>query len=159
MTEIRIKRKIKIKNWALAAVLGAYCLCAAGWMGVRVYLQAAGIRRSPQLDSCLVLKEIEPLKPFTSFMFTDQPVYSFHAGIPMRPSLAVITLKRLWSGELTNERIAAELRAVKPGLMLLASDTRELHYQDLLEAEYRLVYEDGDHRLYALKTVIDRANR
>jgi hypothetical protein len=63
-------------------------------MGARVYLQETSIRQSPRLDSCLVLKEIERFKPFTTFLFAHDPIYSFHSGIPVPPHLAMISLKR-----------------------------------------------------------------
>jgi len=88
-------------------------------MGARVYLQVTSIRRSPQTYSALVLAEVEHLKPFTKFMYTDDPVYSFHAGIPLPPKLGVISLKRFWSGDLTNARLVEELEAVKPGICYL----------------------------------------
>jgi hypothetical protein len=136
---------------------GVYGACALPWMTFRLYVQAAKIRSSEQTYSCLALKEIARLKPFTRFIFAEQPVYSFHAGIPLPPKLAVISLKRLWSGDITNERIDAELRAVKPGLILTGASARVLPFHDLLQEEYRLIYEDPELRLYALKKLIDQA--
>jgi hypothetical protein len=62
-------------------------------------------------------------------------------------------LKRMSSGEMTNARLAAEMDTFKPGLVLLKNDTRQMPFQDLLNSEYRLVYEDPDLRLYAHKTI------
>jgi hypothetical protein len=86
-------------------------------------------------------------------MFTDQPIYSFHSGIPVPPHLAMLSLKRFWTGEMTNERLVAELESVKPGIMLLANDSKELPYQDLLIREYQVVYTDDANRLLALKSI------
>jgi hypothetical protein len=144
----RIKR-----NRTLAALLAVYALCAVSWMGARLYLQSVGIRNTPRLYASLLLKEINRFKPATQFMFTDQPIYSFHAQIPMPPHLAMISLKRLWSGDLSNAQIASEMAAIKPGLILLANDTREVPFQDSLDSEYRLVYQDNTDRLYALKSI------
>jgi hypothetical protein len=144
----RIKR-----NRALAVLLAVFALCAVSWMGARLYLQAVGIRNSPQLYASLLLEEMKRLKPSTQFMFTDQPVYSFHAQIPMPPHLAVIPLKRLWSGNLSSAQIGVEIAAIRPGLILLANDTHELPFQDTLDSEYRLVYQDNTDRLYALKSI------
>jgi hypothetical protein len=130
-------------------VLGGFGACAIAWMGARVWLQAQDIRSSPQLYSSLVLREIERLKPFTRYLYSDEPVYSFHAGIPIPPNLAVLPLKRFWSGDMTNARLAAELETVRPELMLLKNDTRERPFQRLLQSEYRLVYQDAKHRLLA----------
>ena len=139
---------------ALFALVAVYALCAGAWMVSRIYLQASGIRHSPQIYSSLVLTEIERFKPFTKFIYTDEPIYSFHSGIPVPPRLGIIPLKRLWSGDMTNEKIAAELWATKPGVILLANNTRAVPFDGLLTAEYRLVYQDDKHRLYAHKAVI-----
>ena len=72
-----------------SGLLASFATGAACWMGTRVYLEEASVRNSPRLYSCLVLKEIERFKPFTTFMFSDQPIFSFHAHIPMPPHLAV----------------------------------------------------------------------
>jgi hypothetical protein len=75
-------RAVLLQQTGSAVPLVLLALCAAAWMGTRVYLQIAGVRNSPQLYTALVLKEIERLKPFTQWMYTDQIVYSFHADIP-----------------------------------------------------------------------------
>jgi len=141
----------------LFALLVAYAICALPWMGSRLYLQITGIRNSPQTYSSLVITNVERFKPFTQFMYADERVYSFHTGIPIPPKLAVLSLKRLWSGDLTNEKIAAELWSIKPGVILLANDARAVPFDDLLTSEYRLVYQDDKHRLYAQKSVIAQA--
>jgi len=141
----------------LCVLLGVYGLCALAWMSARVFLQIASIRGSPQTYSSLVLKQIERLKPFTRFFYAEEPIYSFHAGIPMPPALAVVPLKRLWAGDMTNARIAQEMSEVKPEIILLKSDTTDTPFNDLLAAEYRPVYEDGQHRLYARKSAARQA--
>ena len=77
----------------------------------------------------------------------------------MPPPLAVLMLKLMWSGEMTNARIAEEMERYKPGVILLKNDTRQMPFQDLLHSEYRLVYEDAEHRLYALKSIIRKGRR
>jgi len=141
----------------LSLLAGAFAICAAGWMGSRVYLQIIGIRHSPQSYSSLVLGEIQRLKPFARFIYTDESIYSFHAGIPMPPDLAVLPLKRLWSGDMTKGRVAEEMRAIKPEIILLRNDTREVPFQELIDAEYRVVYQDADHRLYTRKALAKQA--
>ena len=142
------------RSSTLFALATMYVLCAGGWMASRVYLQVTGIQNSPQTYHSLVLSEIERFKPFTQFIYTDELIYSFHTGIPVPPKLGTISLKRLWSADMTNEKIAAELWATKPGLILLANNTRAVPFHDLLTSEYRLAYEDDKHRLYARKDVI-----
>jgi hypothetical protein len=78
-------------------------------------------------------------------------------GIPVPPKLGIVPLKRLWSGDLTNAKITAELWEIKPGVILLGNGARALPFDDLLTAEYRLVYQDDKLRLYAQKAVIAQA--
>jgi len=107
-------------------LFGLFMLSALCWMGARVYLQISSIRKSPQIFSSLVLGEIAKFKPFTKFIYTDDPVFSFHTGIPLPPGLGVMSLKRFWSGDMTNARLAEELRTVKPGILLLGNTNQEL---------------------------------
>jgi hypothetical protein len=153
------QRRVRVFRARKAVMVGVmiYALGTIAWMGGRVYLQVDGIRHAPKLYASLVLKEIERFKPFTTFMFTDQPVYSFHSGIPVPPHLAIISLKRFWTGDMTNARLVEELKSTRPGLMLLANDTRELPFQELLDKEYRLVYQDDANRLYAHESISRKA--
>ena len=137
----------------LIALSAAASLCFLAWMCGRVYLQVQSIRQSPKLSSSLVLKEIARYKPFTEFLFADEPIYSFHSGIPMPPHLAVISLKRLWSGDMTPAKLRSEMEQTKPGLILLNNDTQELPFQDLIDTEYRMCYQDTRHRLFVLKSI------
>lgn len=140
-------------SYGLAALFGIYALCAAGWIGSRVYLQMEGIRNSPQTYSTLVLQELERLRHSARFMYADESIYSFHSGIPMLPDLAVVPLKRLWAGGLTNAQIAAKLEETQPEILLLRNDTREVPFQDLIFREYRLAFEDASFRLYTKKSI------
>ena len=145
------------RDIALGVLLGLFGAGALSWTVARVCLQAAAIRHSPQLYSSVFLTQIERLKPFTDFIYGDEPVYSFHAGIPMPPRLAIVSLKRLWSGDLTNAKIVEELCDVKPGIILLANDARVLPFEDLLRTDYTLIYMDQNHRLYGQRSMLAKA--
>jgi hypothetical protein len=145
---LRIQRR-----WALPAISAFYALVTVLWMGGRVASQITDIRNGPRTYSSLLLKELARFKPQTQWMYSEDLVYSFHASIPLPPPLAVLSLKRLWSGDMTGARIAAEVAAYKPGVILLRNHSREVPFQDLMDAEYRLVYEDETHRLFALRTI------
>ncbi len=67
----------------------------------------------------------------------------------MPPKLAVMSMNRLWAGEMTTARLVSEFEAVKPGLMPLPNDAKEVPYQEVLNWEYRLVFYDRDHMLFA----------
>ena len=128
-------------------------------MSGRLYLQIKTVRASPQTFSSLVFTQINRFKPYTKWFYASDPVYSFHAGIPMPPDLAVVMLKRLWSGEMTNAKIAAEMREIQPGIVLLRNDSRPVPFHDLIRAQYQLVYEDKEHLLYIHKSIARKPSR
>jgi hypothetical protein len=142
-------------TWVIwqAGVISVLAISAAAWLAARIYLQEQALRGAPRLDTCLVLKEIERFKPFTKLIFSEQPIFSFHADLPMPPQLAVLSLKRFWTGEMTNSRLVAELETLKPGLVLLGRTSQQVPYQELLDRQYSLVYQDGGNRLYAHKSI------
>lgn len=142
-------------RWAIGA-LSLFTVCAATWGVGRVFLEVQSVRNSPQIPGSLVLSEMARYKPFTKWLYTDDPIYSFHSGIPLPPDLAVVMLKRLWSGEMTKARLAAEVRQYCPGLILLRTGTDRAPFQDFLHSDYRLVYYDDAHRLYAHKSISNK---
>ncbi|HSR48587.1 MAG TPA: glycosyltransferase family 39 protein [Anaerolineales bacterium] len=55
----------------------------------------------------------------TNWIFTDRPIFAFAAEIPVPPNLAVISQKRMLTGGLTEEEIAATLQAFSPEMILI----------------------------------------
>ncbi len=136
------------RHLALAALI-CLSIVMAVWTSARVYLQIVEIRRSPQTYTSLFLQEIARRRLDTKWFYSDEPIYSFHAQIPMPPDLAVVMLKRFWSGEISDEQITADLLEYKPGLILLRNNSVQRPFHALLDSEYQLVYMDNDHLLYA----------
>jgi hypothetical protein len=135
--------------------LALYGLCVGGWIIERIHLQIQSTRISPQTYTCLFLKEMERYKSQAKWLYAEEPAYSFQSGIPLPPDLAVLMLKRYWSGEMTSARLAEELRTFKPELMLLRNDTQPRPFRDLLNAEYQLTYMDTDNLLYVHKSIVN----
>jgi hypothetical protein len=75
--------------------------------------QARFSRQSPAQPSVVGFYRF---KPFTKLMFSDQPIYSFYSDVPMPPRLAMLSLKRFWTGDMDNARIGSELKASMPGV-------------------------------------------
>jgi hypothetical protein len=147
-------RRIKHYKSRIALVaLALFGISSLSWMVGRLYLQVVDLRRCSRTYSSPVIRQMQRFKPFTEWVYADNLAYSFHAGIPMVPSLAVVPVKRLWSGEMTNSRIVAELAKYEPGLVLLRNDGRQVPFIDLLQTEYQLVYIDSDSRLFARRNI------
>jgi hypothetical protein len=119
------------RQFIFRALVTSFAICWAAWLGTRVCLEIKAIQEVPKVYASLVLKEITRFKPFSKFMFSDQPIYSFHADLPMPPNLAVISLRRLWSGNMDNSRLAAALNEVRPGLIMLGNTPADTPFQSL----------------------------
>ena len=137
----------------LLTIFFLFSACVSCWMGARIYFQVNNIRKSPKTFSSPVMAQIQRFKPFSTYMYADKLIYSFYCDIPIIPQLAVVPIKRVWAGEITNDRIVKEMLKYRPGLILLLNDARELPFNDLLQAEYQPVYMDKESRLYAHKSI------
>jgi hypothetical protein len=137
----------------MAGTIATFAMCGFGWMAARVYLQVANLRGAPKIESTPVITQLQRFQPYVRWLYADKLVYSFHSGIPVVPSLAVMPIKRLWSGELDNAGIRRELERYKPGVMVLLNDGRDVPFKDLLDARYQMVYMDPENRLYALREI------
>jgi hypothetical protein len=143
--------------WAPLTGIAIFAAVAVPWMGGRMYLQITTIRGLPRTFASLVMVEVERYKPYTHWLYADDLAFSFHTDIPVPPALAVVSLKRLWSGEITAERVAEEFARYQPELVMLNNKTTSVPFRDLLDRDYRLVYQDNWQQLYVLKTIIARA--
>lgn len=61
----------------------------------------------------------------THWVFTDQLICAFWARLPVSPELAVIPLKRIWSGQIGHDEIISCLERYRPEQILLQPDWEE----------------------------------
>jgi len=135
-----------------------FIVLAAVWMGMRVYSQVVSVQALPRTFSSLVIAETQRYKPYTHWLYADNIALSFHTDIPMPPTLAVVPLKRLWAGEMTVDRMNEEFSRYQPELVILNNDDTEPPFRNVLDSEYRVVYQDNQYQLYALTNVIAKTN-
>jgi 4-amino-4-deoxy-L-arabinose transferase-like glycosyltransferase len=84
-------------------------------------------------------------------LFTDRAIYAFLARMPMPPSLAVISGKRLNSGYLPGDFFMRRISKVSPRhviLYRLPAERFSPAFPDFLTENYRLVYRSGLIRYY-----------
>ena len=86
----------------------------------------------------------------THWVITNLPMYAFRVGLVTPPALAFISEKRLATGELTEEQIIAAIREYRPEQVLVGRRDF-LKIKQVLQADYRLLYERGRRQLYILK--------
>ncbi len=101
----------------------------------------------------LVLKH----KDSTQWIFTDRPIYAFYAGLPVPPELAVMSDKRLKSGNLTFDDIITVLKKYRPEQIVLGrwieTFKSNSQFSTYLNENYSKTYQDekGTVEHYLLK--------
>lgn len=132
-------------------------LCAVAWMAGRVCLETKSVNALPRTFSSLVIAESTRYRPFTHWLYADDLALSFHADIPMIPSLAVVPLKRYWAGGMSVEEVAEEFDRYRPEIAILNNSAALVPFRRLLDTNYRLVYQDDRYQLYAITNIIRQA--
>ena len=74
-------------------------------------------------------------------------MYAFWIGAPVPPPVAVISEKRLVTGDLTEEDILNVVKEYKPEQILIGR-FKHPKLNQLLDKEYRLLYTRGKRALY-----------
>ncbi|WP_348226091.1 glycosyltransferase family 39 protein [Trichocoleus sp. AS-A2] len=101
----------------------------------------------------LVLKH----KDSTQWIFTDRPIYAFYAGLPVPPEIAVMSDKRLKSGNLTFDEIIIVLKKYRPEQIVLArwieTFKSNSQFNTYIDENYSKTYQDdkGTVEHYLLK--------
>ena len=77
-------------------------------------------------------------------------IYPFQAGLPMPPELALVTLKRFWSGQITDAHILELCRWYHPEQILLKPESVNNEWRGLL-GNYSTIYQGKNFNFYLLK--------
>jgi hypothetical protein len=101
-----------------------------------------------------MLKHIDLYRDRAKWMYAQPIIYPFHARLPMPPELAVVTLKRYWSGQITPAEILDVCREYKPEQLVLYQLRAGGEWTEFLKADYARVYEDTNCVLFVSKTIL-----
>ncbi|MBP5975849.1 hypothetical protein HW132_24695 [Brasilonema sp. CT11] len=107
-----------------------------------------------------VMQLVLKYKGSTQWVFTDRPIYAFYAGLRVPPEMAVMSYKRLNSGDLTSKELFAVLQKYRPEQIILDRWTGQIKSDSQLTAyinkNYSKTYTDekGITEHYILSAVI-----
>jgi dolichyl-phosphate-mannose-protein mannosyltransferase len=88
----------------------------------------------------------------TQWVFTDDVIYAFHAGLLVPPELAVIPKKRVWSGQISDAQILREVQRYRPEQIYLAGQRmRSPSLMRYIETNYVSIQLVGHGNLYLQK--------
>ena len=139
----------------LAAPLAAL-ICIPLWIATRIpQMMAPSLLAPPAWAAPIEPQVMRILSDHKSGpndrLFTDRAMYAFMSGIPMPPSLAVISGKRLNSGYLPNDYFMDQISGEPPRHVILYRLPPERFspaFPDFLLENYRMIYRSGPIRYY-----------
>ncbi|TFI55768.1 glycosyltransferase family 39 protein [Mastigocladus laminosus UU774] len=91
-----------------------------------------------------LMQMVEKYKNFTNWVFTDNPMYAFYNDLIVPPEIAVMSYKRINSGDLTFAKMLAILKKYRPEQIILTRWTTQIksdkNIMDYLNANYSKTY-------------------
>ena len=159
-----IRSRLFLNERTLLSVLALAGFAAS--LALRLPLTLPDFYRAPQFQKKaanstwpeqqqMFLTKMANHAPETHWIVTDLPMYAFRAGLVNPPYLSFITAKRLYTGELTEEKIIAVIAQYRPEQVMIGR--REFPMvKAYLQADYRLLYDRGKRYLYLRKDLKGR---
>ncbi len=100
-----------------------------------------------------VVRLLKAEKVRTRWVFTDNVMFPFHAGLPVPPEIAVLSTKRLQAGLITPAEILDVLRRYRPEQAVVCRGIFDKTIVAYLKEHYTLKLEDGGLRYYVLNEI------
>lgn len=133
-------RSLLAKLWTIATILAWSTLVAAGLSAATLqmwdaFASLAAARPASEDDAVIALRANGAR---TDWVLTDQLACAFWARLPVPPELAVIPIKRIWSGQISPVQVLTSLEKHRPEQILLRNEWQEMFLlSDYLRDNYR----------------------
>jgi len=149
-------RAFRVRLQTYGCLAGGSLLLAlvTAYGGDRLWSEAERIHSLPRVEESGLVAKMRQYADRTRWVYTRETIYPFHAGLLVVPELAVLSKKRFWSGQITDEQIWATVRRYRPEQLLLDGRPREPTVQDVVKANYTPVYQDGVNVLYVANELV-----
>ncbi len=124
--------------------------------GVCLKSEIEQIRGVHRVDADLLVAAMKAAAPRTQWVYTRATMYAFHAKLRVIPELAVMPLKRYWSGQITQAEILALVKRYRPEQLLLDDkDMADAEMAWFVNEHYKLVAQDAGLTLWLTASQCD----
>lgn len=155
--ELVKKRSLSLSERRTRRAMGLCSLAALALVVSERRLEAAvaELRARTRIASDPVLAEIRQYAGHTHWIYVryTKEAYAFHAQLLMPPEIAVVSLKRFWSGQITAQEIVDTCKRYRPEQVLFSPGDANSEWQDFLK-DYSLVYRDIDNLLFVRTSLV-----
>lgn len=129
-------------------------LCWAIYAGVtRLRVEIQMIRQMASAGDSALVAKMKAFADGTRWVYTRSLMEAFRADLPVIPELAVLPLKRFWSGQITDEQVLLIVKSYQPEQLLL-SDPLSPEMKEFVESNYALVQQDQGYQLFVAKRLL-----
>jgi hypothetical protein len=146
------------KTWKTLA-LSALAAVALVRSELRVEGSVKDLQRRTRLDADPILSKMRGYAAQTHWVYVQytREAYAFHARLPTPPELAVVSLKRYWSGQISTDEIVKTCARYRPEQLLLSPAETTNEWESFL-ASYSVVYQGKDNVLYVLTSELNKGD-
>ena len=138
-------------------VAGSFLLSAIGHGTVtRLISEVRRIGRISRVQETAVIDTMKKFRDGTHFAYTKGSIFPFHAGLMVPPELAVLSLKRRWSGRITDAEILETVRRYRPEQLLIEKNSDEF-LTPFAATNYTVAYDDGWTQLYVTSQLFEKS--
>ncbi len=142
----------RLAGWAVLLAAAVLVSVVESYGGLRLYDEIQEIRALPRTEGNPIITAMRRYASRTHWVYTKATMYPFDAGLPVIPELAVLPLKRYWSGQITERRILAILKEYRPEQILLTSyGATDPKMREFVKDDYAPVCQDSGYTLYIAK--------
>jgi hypothetical protein len=157
-------KRLRYHEWASIFIMLLFIINWGG-MGIGLYSDVQKITSSieqPGNDNQIsneLMSKIMDYASRTKWMITDAPMFAFRANIPIPPNLAVISHKRIWSGELLKEQIGETIEAYQPELILFSGKI-DMNFliKKYMDLSYEQIFSENPYKLFLRNDIYNQAN-
>ncbi|MGA2248578.1 MAG: glycosyltransferase family 39 protein [Verrucomicrobiota bacterium] len=110
------------------------------------------LRQRERIDRSAIIAKMEVYAAHTHWVYapSSKEAYPFSVQLPMPPELAVVTLKRFWSDQITTKEIVDTCRRYQVEQLMLNAGKHEEDWNDYLK-DYNIMYSDTNFVIYISK--------
>lgn len=101
-----------------------------------------------KLKSSDVILALQRHLPKGKWLFTQEPIFAFHVGLLVPPDYAVVSKKRVWSGQDPIQLAQTVVDRYKPGWLLIEHDYLQVLRRQIARGQYERVWTDHARSLY-----------
>jgi hypothetical protein len=148
---VRSTRQFSLRRFGLVLVASLLSATVVTHAWIILKSEIGTIREVRRVDVNFLVAAMKAAAPRTQWVYTRATMYAFYAKLRVIPELAVMPLKRYWSGQITQREILDLVKRYRPEQLLLDErDMANMEMARFVNEHYKLITQDADLTLWLI---------